>query len=139
MDADLIDPTRDRVWAVDVTVSYTAYVVAETAREAERIAENEGDEDDARYTANELTEPPNTEDGVIPYGRSYWQDRQITVDEAVELIARHKPAYDTRTALMPFADSPPPLCPPRIEDYLAAMPGMARPDTLSRGAGRCER
>ena len=118
-DHDLIDPRHDRVWAVDVTVSYTAYVVAETAREAERIAENEGAEDDARYTANELTEPPNTEDGVIPYGRSYWQDRQITVDEAVELIARHKPVYDTQTALMPFADSPPPLHPRLTEDGAA--------------------
>ena len=114
-DHDLIDPTRDRVWAVDVTVSFTSYVVAESAQEAERIAEDEGDEDDARYIASELTEPPNTEDGVIPYGRSRWNDRQITVDEAVELIAAHKLVYDTQTALMPFADSPPPIYPRRTE------------------------
>src|SRR5690349_5486989 len=41
MDAELIDPTRDRVWAVDVTVIFTSYVVAETREDAERIAENE--------------------------------------------------------------------------------------------------
>ena len=126
-DNDLIDPTRDRVWAVDVTVSYTTYVVAESADEAERIAEDKTEDHDLDpgFTASELTEPPNTEDGIIPYGRSRWEDRQITVDEAVELIARHKPVYDTQTALMPFADSPPPLCPPRVDDFLAA--------------GRCER
>jgi hypothetical protein len=36
----------------------------------------------------------------------------------VELVASHKPAYDDETLLMPFADGPPPLYPPRIEDYL---------------------
>ena len=118
----LIDPTGDRVWAVDVSVSCTSYVVAESAEEAERIAQDETETSDLDpdFSARELTEPPNTEDGVIPYGRSRWEDRQITVDEAVELIARHKPVYDTQTALMPFADSPPPLYPPRVEGDLAA-------------------
>ena len=121
-DAEQIDPTRDRVWAVDVTVSYTAYVVAETEDEAERIAKDEADDHDLDpdCTASELTEPPNTEDGIVPYGRSCWEGRNLTVEEAVELVAAHRPVYDDRTQLMPFADAPPPLQPARIEDYLAA-------------------
>ena len=119
-DADLIDPTRDRVWAVDVSVRFTSYVVAETADEAERIAKDEADDLNPNFTASELTEPPNTEDGIIPYGRSSWDGRELTVDEAVGLIASHKPTHDTATLLMPFAEGPPPLRPSRIEDYLAA-------------------
>jgi hypothetical protein len=121
-DADRIDPTVDRVWAVDVTVSYTSYVVAETADEAERIAEDENDvhDLDPDFTASELTAPPTLEDGVVPYGRSYWEGRSLTVEEAVELVVSHKPVHDPQTLLMPFADSPPPIYPPRIEDYLAS-------------------
>ena len=120
IDVDLIDPTRDRVWAVDMTVSYTAYVVAETADEAERIAKDEADDLELDFVASELTEPPALEDGVVPYGRSCWEGRHLTVEEAVELIASYQPFYDDQTLLMPFADSPPPLHPARIDDYLAA-------------------
>ncbi len=124
-DADLIHPTRDRVWAVDVTVTYAMFVVTETAGEAEQIAEDEADDastrwDEADYYAHELKKPLKHSGHAVPYGRSCWEDRQITVNEAVELIASHKPVYDTKTRLMPFADTPPPLYPPRIEDYLAA-------------------
>jgi hypothetical protein len=122
-DTDLIDPTRDRVWAVDATVIFTSYVVAETSDEAERIAEDEAGDLEPDFTARELTEPLEQPDGdrrIVPYGRSRWAGRDLTVNEAVELVASHKPAYDTGTVLMPFADAPPPLCPPRIEDYLAS-------------------
>jgi hypothetical protein len=118
-DADLIDPTVDRVWAVDVTVSYTTYVVAETAEEAERIAEDEAESGEPDFSGRELTEPLDPRDldcGTVPFGRSCWEDRQITVNEAVELIASHKPIYDTQTMLMPFADTPPPINPRRAED-----------------------
>jgi hypothetical protein len=124
-DTDLIDPTRDRVWAVDVSAgpSYTAYVVAETANEAERIAENEADDLQPTFSGREITEPLHAvdDDGwEVPSGHSRWDGRELTVNEAVELVASHKPVYDDQTLLMPFADSPPPLYPPRIDDYLAA-------------------
>ena len=120
---NVIDLTRDRVWAVDVVVSFTTYVVAETAEEAERIAEDEGEDAVPDYCARELTEPLEPDDSdahVVPCGHSCWQDRQITVNEAVELVAGHKPVYDTETLLMPFADTPPPLYSAGIEDYMAA-------------------
>ena len=122
-DDGLIDPTLDRVWAVDVTLSYTTYVVVESAEEAERIAEDEAEEGEPDYDARELTEPLEPRDsdgGTIPYGRSSWDGREITVNAAVELIASHKPVYDTQTMLMPFADSPPPIYPRRTEDGAAA-------------------
>jgi hypothetical protein len=122
-DAELIDPTLDRVWAVDATVIYTAYVDAETADEAERIAEDEAGDLEPEFTARELTEPLEQPDGdrqIVPYGRSRWENRNLTVNEAVELVAEHQPVYDDLTLLMPFAEGPPPLYPPRIEDYLAA-------------------
>jgi len=122
-DDKLIDPTRDRVWAVDVTVAYTTYVVTETADEAEQIAEGNAvclEPDFSAYELTELLASPDGDGRSVPCGRARWEDRQITVNEAVELIARHKPVYDTQTQLMPFADTPPPLYPPRIEDYLAA-------------------
>ena len=121
-DADLIDPTRDRVWAVDVTVIFTSYVVAKTSDEAERIAEDEAGDLEPEYTARELNEPlreANPNGRSVPFGPSHWDDREITVNEAVELVASHMPAYDDQTVLMPFADAPPPLYPPRIDDYLA--------------------
>jgi hypothetical protein len=117
-DHELIDPTRDRVWAVDVADTYTVYVIAETAGEAERIAEKA----EPAYHAHELTKPlvPSDVDAeTSPYGRSRWENRKLTVNEALDLIAGHKPVYDTQTALMPFATTPPPLRPARIEDYLA--------------------
>ena len=122
-DDDLIDPTVDRVWAVDVTVTYTTYVVAqnaEEAEEAERVAEDEATEDDVDCSASELTEPLKPGDGgdatLIPYGASRWDGRQITVNEALELVASRKPVYDTQTVLMPFADSPPPIHPRPDQD-----------------------
>ena len=124
-DTEQIDPTRDRVWAVDVTIHHTAYVIAETANEAERTAADQMDDDDleADYDASELTEPlepPDVDCRTVPFGTAHWDGRELTVNEAVELVASHKPAYDTQTLLMPFAGSPPPLRPARIEDYLAA-------------------
>ena len=112
MDADLIDPTRDRVWAVDVTISYTTYVVAETAEDAEAIAEDATDEDgelgtDDEYVACEMTEPLADDGGTVAWGHSLWDGRQVTVNEAVELIAPHRPVRDTQTMLMPFVDEPP--------------------------------
>ncbi len=124
--ADLIDPSRDRVWAVDVTVTYTTYVVAQTAGEGERIAEDVATEEKADCSASELTEvlkPGDGGDSLIPYGHSFWQDRQLTVNEAVELVANRKPTYDTETVLMPFADSPPPIRPRRGEDGAAGRCG----------------
>lgn len=121
-DAEQIDPTRDRVWAVDVTVIFTSYVVAETADQAEQIAEDEAGELEPEYTARELTEPlPEADpDGrSVPFGPSHSGDREVTVNQAVELIVAHKSVYDDQTALMPFAEGPPLLYPPRIEDYLA--------------------
>ena len=128
MGVEQIDPTRDRVWAVDVTFNYTTYVVAETAWKAERIAEDEADDLEPDFRARELTDPleaPDVDPEETPLGRSCWEGRELTINEAVELVARHKPVYDDRTLLMPFAAAPPPLYPPRIDDYLAA--------------GRCER
>jgi hypothetical protein len=121
-DADLIDPTRDRVWAVDATVIFTSYVVAETRDEAERIAEDEAGDLEPEFSARELTEPVEQPDGdrrIVPYGRSRWGNRELTVNEAVELVADHRAVYDDQTELMPFADAPPPRYPSRIEDYLA--------------------
>jgi len=112
MDADLIDPTRDRVWAVDVTISYTTYVVAETAQDAEAIAEEATDQDrdldtDDEYVACELTEPLADDGGIVAWGHSLWDGQQVTVNEAVDLIAPHRPVRDTQTMLMPFVDEPP--------------------------------
>lgn len=113
-----------------MTVIFTSYVVAETADEAEQIAEDEAGDLEPEYTARELTEPlPEADpDGrSVPFGPSHCDDREITVNEAVALVASHKPGYDDLT-LMPFADSPPPLQPARIEDYLAD----GRPDYALR-------
>ncbi len=114
MDADLIDPTHDRVWAVDVTITYTTYVVAETADKANDIARDASDEDrrlattSDEYRARELAEPVGDEEGeVIAWGHSLWDGRQVTVSEAVDLIAPHRPVRDTQTILMPFIDAPP--------------------------------
>src|SRR2546428_6693943 len=105
MGAELIDPTRDRVWAVDVLITHTAYVVAKSADEAERIAKDTTDDFDPVYYARELVKPlvPHDPDAdVKPYGASRWEDRELTVNEAVELVASHRPVYDTQTILMPF-------------------------------------
>ena len=124
MGAEQIDPSRDRVWAVNVIVAFTSYVVAQTADEAERIAEDEAGDLEPEFTARELTEPlPQVDpDGRShPFGPSSWEHRHLTVNEAVELVAAHKPVHDDQTLLMPFAEgTPPPIRPPRIEDYLAA-------------------
>jgi hypothetical protein len=125
MDAELIDPTRDRVWAVEVTVTYTTYVVVKDASEAERIGEDKVDEDEdlrenavTRYLASELTKPLDLheeDDDLVPWGRSRWEHRELTVNEAVDLVASHKPVYDTEVVLIPFVDSPPPIYPRRGE------------------------
>jgi hypothetical protein len=112
MDADLIDPTRDRVWAVDVTISYTTYVVAETAEDAEAIAEEATDEDRKEdtgdeYLAREMTEPDPLYGDAIAWGHSLWDGQQVTVNEAWELLAANAPVRDTQTMLMPFVDEPP--------------------------------
>jgi hypothetical protein len=123
-DTDVIDPTVDRVWAVDVAPSggYTAYVVAKTAGEAEHIAEDDADDLEPTFSARELSEPLPEADGnsrEVPSGRSRWDGHKLTVNEAVDLVASHRPVYDDQTLLMPFAEGPPPLYPPRMEDYLA--------------------
>ena len=120
-DCEQIDPTRDRVWAVDVTVAYTSYVITQTAADAERMARDAADGLEPEFTARELTEPlqPEGRGRLVPLGRTSWEGRELTVNQAVELVAAHKPAFDDETALMPFAEGPPPLYPPRIEDYLA--------------------
>jgi len=112
MDADLIDPTRDRVWAVDVTVQYTTYVIAETAEEAEDIAEDATDEDRKEdtfdeYLAREMTEPDLLYGDSIPWGHSLWDGQQVTVNEAVDLLAPHRPVRDTLTLPLPLIDTPP--------------------------------
>jgi hypothetical protein len=114
MDADLIDPTRDRVWAVDVTVTYTTYVIAEARDAAEKIADDASDEDlrlaacREEYRAGELTAPlPGDEGRTIAWGHSLWGEEQLTVNEAVALIASRAPVQDTRTLLMPFVDAAP--------------------------------
>jgi hypothetical protein len=114
MDADVIDPTRDRVWAVDVTVTYTTYVVAESADRAEEIASDASDEDRRlaacceEYRAGKLTAPvPGDEGRTIAWGHSLWGEDQLTVNEAVALIASRAPVQDTSTLLMPFVDAAP--------------------------------
>jgi hypothetical protein len=112
MDADLIDPRRDRVWAVDVTMTYTTYVVAESADAALEIAEEAADEDralgtDDDYVATELTETVSEADGIVAWGHSLHDGQQVTVNEAVELVAPHRPVRDTLTLLMPFIHEPP--------------------------------
>ena len=128
MDADLIDPTRDRVWAVDVTISYTTYVVAETAKQAEAIAKDASDEDralgtDDEYVAEEITDLLADDGGIVAWGHSLWDGRQVTVNEAAELIAPHRPVRDTQTLLIPFIDEPPAERLRPVADELAA--GMA--------------
>ncbi len=127
MDADLIDPRLDRVWAVDVTITYTTYVVAETADKANEIARDASDEDrrlaltSDEYSARRLAEPVGDDDGgIVAWGHSLWDGQQLTVNEAVDLIAAHRPVYDTQTLLMPFVDSPPPIYPEPAEHGLAA-------------------
>jgi hypothetical protein len=121
MDADLIDPRRDRMWAVDVTMTYATYVVAETADKANKIAHDASDEDrrltatSDEYRARELAEPVGDDGTIVAWGHSLWDGQQLTVNEAVELIAAHRPVYDTRTLLMPFVDSPPPIYPGPVQ------------------------
>jgi hypothetical protein len=121
MDADLIDPRRDRVWAVDVTTTYTTYVVAETADKANEIARDASDEDrrlgttSDEYRAREIVEPVGDDGGIVAWGHSLWDGQQLTVNEAAELIAAHRPVYDTQTLLMPFVDSPPPIYPGPVQ------------------------
>ena len=122
MDAELIDPARDRVWAVEVIVCYTDFVVAETGDEAKRVAKDAAGDVQPEFFARELTEPLEEQTRFadsVPYGRTTFEGRELTVNEAVALIASHKPAFDTETILMPFANTPPPLHPAQIEDYLA--------------------
>ena len=118
MDAELIDPTRDRVWAVEVIVCYTDFVVAETADEAKRVAKDAAGDVVPEFFARELTEPLEEQTRFadsVPYGRTTFEGRELTVNEAVALITSHKPAFDTETALMPFTDTPPPIYPRRGE------------------------
>jgi hypothetical protein len=117
LDADLVDPARDRVWAVEVTIRYTSYVVAETSEKALEIAEDAVYEDcrsfssQDEYRARQLSEPVEGDGDVVPWGRTCWGDQQLTVNEAIELIASRRPVPDTRTLLMPFADMPEGLAP----------------------------
>jgi hypothetical protein len=126
MDADLIDPRRDRVWAVDVTITYTTYVVAETADKANEIARDAADEDrrlpatSDEYSAREVAEPVGDDGRIVAWGHSLWDGEQMTVNEAVDLVAAHRPVYDTQTILMPFVDSPPPSYPEPAADGLTA-------------------
>ncbi len=121
-DADLIDPTRDRVWAIDVTVRYTTYAVAETGAKAEEIADDAADEDlrlacrSEEYRARELTEPQGDDGEVVAWGHSLWDDRQLTVGEVIDLIASARPVHDTQTLLMPFVDA--------LTPALRALPGV---------------
>jgi hypothetical protein len=121
MDADLIDPRRDRVWAVEVTTTYTTYVVAETAEKANEIARDASDEDrwlvatSDEYRGRELVEQVGDDGRIVAWGHSLGDGQQLTVDEAVELIAAHRPVYDTQTLLMPFVDSPPPIYPGPVQ------------------------
>jgi hypothetical protein len=117
LDVDPIDPARDRVWAVEVTIRYATYVVAETSEKALEIAEDATGEDcrsfsgQDEYRARELSEPLEGDGDVIPWGPTCWGDQQLTVNEAIELIGGRRPVHDTRTLLMPFADAPPPIHP----------------------------
>jgi hypothetical protein len=140
-DADLIDPRRDLVWAVDVRLAYPTYVIGETAERATEIAADAVDEDrwldtDDEYVARPLTGPLPDDGDVVPWGHSLWGDRQLTVNEVLELIERHRPVYDTQTLLMPFVDALPPM--PVESDVerdgrdqdltsIPAMPGGVRP------------
>jgi len=124
-DADLIDPRRDRLWAVGVRLTYMSYVVAETAEKAAEIAADASQEErrwgtDEEYRPRPLTEPLADEGGMVAWGRSLWDGHQLTVNEVVELLERHRPVHDTRTLLMPFVDAPPPMP--------AESPEAARPD-----------
>src|SRR5262249_32335707 len=53
LDLDPIDPARDRVWAVEVTVRYTTYVVAETSEKALEVAEDATGEDSRSFSGQD--------------------------------------------------------------------------------------
>ena len=71
----------------------------------------------------ELSGGRQDDGGIIAWGHSLWDGRQVTVNEAAELIAPHRPVRDTQTLLMPFIDEPPAERLRPVADELAA--GMA--------------
>src|SRR3977135_3424708 len=94
------DPRRHRVFAVDVTRIYRTYVVAKDAERAVRLAaEREGDDlddehtsADGDYVASELTSPLGEIDRTLPWGPAAWGRRELTVNQALELVRRPPPA-----------------------------------------------
>jgi hypothetical protein len=95
---DQFDPTHQHVFAVDVTHSYRTYVVAETAEEAEADAGAHRDEDrdlaeeSVTFVTQELTTPLGDSDETLPWGPSRWGRRWLTVNDALHLIRRPRPA-----------------------------------------------
>jgi hypothetical protein len=89
-DADLIVPGRDKAWTVEVTKTWTAYVVAETPEQAGALA-GEADEDpcaEIQTWVRPLTQPVKGADGhSIAWGHSLHGDRQLVVNEVVALLA----------------------------------------------------
>jgi hypothetical protein len=89
---DQFDPARHRVWAVDVTHSYRTYVVAETVDEAEVAAAAPAGEQVAGYDVQQLKVPLRESDAALPWGPARWGRRYLTVNEALRLIRRPRPA-----------------------------------------------
>jgi hypothetical protein len=94
---DQFDPGRHRVWAVDVAYAWRAYVVAETAEDAEVIADVNGDGRDSGlvrvdHEVHQVTAPSSGSALTMPVGAARWGRRNLTVNEALLLIREPRPA-----------------------------------------------
>lgn len=116
-ETDTFDPTRHRVWEVEMTMQYTTYVIAADRDDAEECAFAYSREDErwAEWDSH-VTEldamPVETDEGRVPWGPNLWNGKKLTVAEAVAWVQNPKcgpPQYDTQTMLMPFVAEPPPL------------------------------
>lgn len=114
-DYSQFDPKRHKVWRVSCELRWIMYVVAEDDLGAERIAQMHAREElqemglVPKFYPSEMYRPRPVDDGTLPWGPINWQGKELTLNQAVELVNQQRPVYDTETELMPFADSPPPL------------------------------
>jgi hypothetical protein len=97
--SEQFDPTRHRIFAVDVTRSYRTYVVADSAEAADRLAMRHEDGDLDWYDASrdaevsEVTAPlTESDDQTLPWGPYRWGRRELTVNQALELVTSPRPA-----------------------------------------------
>lgn len=88
---EAIDPAVHRVYRVDCEMRWESFVVAASEKEAEEIAAKVAIEDrdtaDLDYYAAELKKPVTIDGASIPWGPSYWQGKQLSVNEAIDAIA----------------------------------------------------